>query len=150
MSSQTPDPERRIATALSAADVQRCFPVMQELRPHLDLERFCDQVQRQEADGYVLVFLEEALEVCAVAGYRLLENLAWGRFMYVDDLVTRTKDQGRGYGRDVMEWLVEEARRQDCDQFHLDSGVQRFGAHRFYLGRGMDITAHHFAMKLKR
>jgi hypothetical protein len=32
---------------------------------------------------------------------------------------------------------------------HLDSGVQRFAAHRFYLARRMDITCHHFALKLR-
>ena len=32
---------------------------------------------------------------------------------------------------------------------HLDSGVQRFGAHRFYLASRMDIIAHHFSMKFR-
>jgi hypothetical protein len=27
--------------------------------------------------------------------------------------------------------------------------LQRFAAHRFYLKRGMDITSHHFQLKLK-
>jgi hypothetical protein len=31
----------------------------------------------------------------------------------------------------------------------LDSGVQRFGAHRFYLRRRMNITSHHFAIDLR-
>ena len=31
----------------------------------------------------------------------------------------------------------------------LDSGVQRFPAHRFYLGQGMAITAHHFALDVQ-
>ena len=43
---------------------------------------------------------------------------------------------------------VAEARRRGCAQFHLDSGVQRFDAHRFYLHKGMNISAHHFAMPL--
>lgn len=41
------------------------------------------------------------------------------------------------------------AREKDYDQFHLDSGVQRFGAHRFYLTKRMDISSHHFALRLK-
>ena len=40
-----------------------------------------------------------------------------------------------------MNWLVEYARGEGCDQFHLDSGVQRFAAHRFYLNRRMAIEA---------
>lgn len=33
-------------------------------------------------------------------------------------------------------------------ELHLDSGVQRYGAHRFYLRHGMDITSHHFRLVL--
>jgi hypothetical protein len=44
---------------------------------------------------------------------------------------------------------VNEAKARNCDQLHLDSGVQRFGAHRFYLASRMDIIAHHFTMKLR-
>jgi len=43
---------------------------------------------------------------------------------------------------------VAQARAEGCAQFQLDSGVQRFGAHRFYLMKRMDITAHHFGLKL--
>jgi len=100
------------------------------------------------AQGYCLTFVEAEGEVTAVAGYRLLENLAWGKFLYVDDLVTREADRSKGYGAALFDWLVALAAKEGCAQFHLDSGVQRFGAHRFYLANRMDITAHHFAMKV--
>ena len=48
----------------------------------------------------------------------------------------------------LMDWLVGRAREQGCDELHLDSGVQRYGAHRFYLRYGMDITSHHFRIAL--
>ncbi|MEZ0275939.1 MAG: GNAT family N-acetyltransferase, partial [Roseimicrobium sp.] len=81
-------------------------------------------------------------------GFRICQNLSSGTHMYVDDLVTRAQDHGKGYGSAFFDWLVAEARRRDCKRFHLDSGVQRFDAHRFYLHKGMNISAHHFAMPL--
>jgi GNAT superfamily N-acetyltransferase len=139
-----------IREARSAVSIARCYPVMRELRPHLEVAQFVSQVERQKREqGYRLVFLAQGGGVRAVAGYRVLECLAWGRFLYVDDLVTCSGDRGRGHGSALFDWLVAKARRQGCAQFHLDSGVQRFGAHRFYLHKGMDITTHHFAMVLK-
>jgi GNAT superfamily N-acetyltransferase len=138
----------RIQIASNSDDIARCFEVMHELRPHLTLESFLAQAARQQTQGWRLAFLESDGVVRSVTGYRLLENLAWGRFLYVDDLVTRDVDLGGGFGSRLLDWLVDEAKRQGCDQFHLDSGVQRFGAHRFYLHKGMDITSHHFAMRL--
>ena len=138
-----------IALATTRDDVQRCFPVMKELRPHLLETDFVSRIKRQQRDGYQLVFLSDKKAVKAVAGYRFLESLSWGRFMYVDDLVTAEKFRSQGHGQRLFKWLVRQARLQECDQLHLDSGVQRFGAHRFYLASQMDIIAHHFTMKLR-
>ena len=122
---------------------------MRELRTHLrDEEEFVARVQRQCEQGYRLAFLETGGEVRAVAGFRVSENLAWGRFLYVDDLVTADAARSAGFGRALFDWLVTEARRANCAQLHLDSGVQRFAAHRFYLARRMEISSHHFALRL--
>ena len=139
----------RIALAQTDTDLLRCFPVMAELRPHLTREQFLERIRRQRGAGSHLAFLEDGDDVRCVASYRFLENLAWGRFLYVDDLVTAEAARSKGLGQQLLDWLVGQARNQGCDQLHLDSGVQRFRAHRFYLRRGMDITCHHFALKLR-
>jgi len=138
-----------IALAETEADIARCYPVMAELRPHLGAAEFAVRVRKQQATGYRLAYLEESGEIRAVAGFRYLETLAWGKILYVDDLVAAQAQRSRGHGGKLFDWLVALAKQNDCDQFHLDSGVQRFGAHRFYLARRMDIIAHHFALKLK-
>ncbi|RYD75770.1 MAG: GNAT family N-acetyltransferase [Verrucomicrobiaceae bacterium] len=141
--------ESNIQVALSAEIISRCFPVVRELRPHLTEEEFLARVQRQQQQGgYQLAFLEVDREVRSVAGFRFLENLAWGRFLYVDDLVTRACDHGSRFGSTLFDWLVQQAKLAGCQELHLDSGVQRFGAHRFYLHKGMNITSHHFARSL--
>ncbi len=139
----------KIALAETEADITRCFPIMSDLRPHLVAGEFVARVLRQQAAGYRLAYLEDAGEVHAVAGFRYLETLAWGKILYVDDLVTVPAQRSRGHGGRFFDWLVAQAKQNDCDELHLDSGVQRFGAHRFYLCRRMDINSHHFALKLK-
>jgi GNAT superfamily N-acetyltransferase len=138
-----------IRLAESDAEIIACFAVMRQLRPHLPDERdFLARVRRQQRDGYRLAFAEDGGSAVCVAGFRLLESLAWGRFVYVDDLVTGEAARSRGHGEAMLNWLIDYARRENCDEFHLDSGVQRFGAHRFYLTHRMDIIAHHFALRL--
>lgn len=127
-------------------EIRACFLVMTQLRPHLAAEEFVLRIRRQQESGYRLAWLDADGRVTAVAGFRLLENLAWGRFLYVDDLVTDGETRSRGHGERLFAWLVAEAGRNGCGELHLDSGVQRFGAHRFYLRHGMDITSHHFGM----
>jgi GNAT superfamily N-acetyltransferase len=138
-----------IVIAKEDHEIQSCFPVMAELRPHVWADEFVDRVRRQiELVGYQLAYCADG-EVKAVAGFRISECLAWGKFLYVDDLVSRSGDRGKGYAGALMDWMIDYARQNDCDEFHLDSGVQRFAAHRLYLGKRMDIQAHHFGLKLK-
>jgi len=141
-----------IKFAEAAVDLERCFPVMSELRTHLTLETFIAQVNRQqEADRYRLVYAETGDRIVSVAGFRITEFLAWGKILYVDDLVTLREMHGQGYGKALFDWLVQHARENACGELHLDSGAgpTRFRAHRFYLSRGMNITSHHFAMTLE-
>lgn len=80
-----------IRLAKSDEEIARCFPVMHELRPYVAEHDFVSRVRRQEASGYRLAYVLEGGEAVAVAGYRIGENLAWGRFLYVDDLVTSSR-----------------------------------------------------------
>lgn len=140
---------QRIANAATAEEIARCYEVMRELRTHLTTrEEFLERVRRQQNEGYRLAFLEADGAVRAVAGYRVFDLLFSGRTLYVDDLVTLEADRSRGFGGALFDWLVAEARRENCRALTLDSGVQRFDAHRFYLMKRMRIDSHHFTLPL--
>ena len=138
----------RIGLADTPEQVGRCSSVMRELRPHIKAIDFAARVLQQQEEGYQLVFLELDGVVRSVAGFRIFNLLFSGRTLYIDDLVTHDSDRSRGFGAALFDWLVEYAKEQACQHLTLDSGVQRFAAHRFYLKRGMDITSHHFDLKL--
>lgn len=136
-----------IEFAIADADIAKCFPVVVQLRPHLTEAAFVEQVKRQQENGYHLVYLEEN-GVKAIAGFRILEMLANGRFLYVDDLVSDDSERSKGYGKSLMNWLTDYARSQSCISLQLDSGTHRARAHRFYFRQGMAIASFHFSLKL--
>jgi GNAT superfamily N-acetyltransferase len=137
-----------IFEARTEADIRRCHAVMQELRPHLTEDPFVQQVLRQQEQGFRLAGLEADGSVRAVTGYRIQEMLAHGRILYVDDLVTAEKERSRGWGEQLFQWLLQQAKAAGCAQLQLDSGTFRHGAHRFYFRQGMHISSYHFGMKL--
>lgn len=139
-----------IRIAKTDDDIEACFDVMRQLRPHLVRADFVPTVRRQISCGYLLAFLESDGEPWAVAGYRIIENLANGRVLYVDDLVTAADRRSQGFGEALFGWLVERARDHNCATLELDSGVQRHDAHRFYLTRRMDISSYHFRLVLAK
>jgi len=128
---------------------------MAALRPaYTDETHFVERVDDvQRAEGYRLVGVFEGSEpnAVAVAGFRVGHMLAWGRFLYVDDLSTLPEARRRGHGRLLLEWLTEEAQRLGCDQLHLDSGIgaDRIDVHRLYFNTGLSISSFHFAKRLQ-
>lgn len=132
----------RIAT--TDTEIAACYPVMRELRPHIEEEQFLPRVRSQSASGYRLAYVQDQDDVVAVAGFRVGENLAWGHFLYVDDLITLPGYRSMGYGAKLLSWLKEQAAIAGCKQIHLDSGIQRKDAHRFYDREGMSMASFHF------
>ena len=131
--------------------VRALFPVVRQLRTHLDEEEgFVRAVGRMRRERYRLAAAYKDGEDApvGVAGFRVHEMLAYGKILYVDDLVTAEDARSGGAGKALIGWLEEEARAQGCTGLHLDSGVQRARAHRFYFREGMAIYNFHFAKGL--
>ncbi len=129
-------------------EIQACWPVLVQLRPHLREADAVPIIRKQFAEGYRLAFVRRGEKVTGVAGYRIMHNLVKGRHVYVDDLVTDEAVRSQGVGAELMDWLCKFARAEGCAWLELDSGVQRFDAHRFYLRHRMFISSHHFSLQL--
>lgn len=89
-------------------------------------------------------------QAVAVAGFRRLTALAWGDYLYLDDLSTLPAERGAGHADGLMTWLAAEAVRLGCETLHLDSGVgpDRAPAHRLYMRHRLRISAYHFQRDL--
>jgi len=131
----------------SDEEIVSTLDVMKQLRTHLSGDCYLETVRRQqETNNYNIAAVVEDGVVKCVAGYRFAEGLSWGKFLYVDDLVTDGNTRSQNCGKQMMAWLADEAKENGCTQLHLDSGVQKHAAHRFYLRERMDITCYHFQM----
>ncbi len=130
------------------AELRAAWPVAQQLRPHLDEDTLVAQSLRQLAGGFMATALYDDGIPRAFAGWRVLEMLATGKQVYVDDLVTDETVRSRGYGKAMLGWLKAEAKRLGCARLQLDSGTFRKDAHAFYLREGLRIEAFHFGIAL--
>ena len=140
------------ARELGEEETALAYEAMAELRPHLgsaaDFVARVDGQQRPEGYRLVASFADGPWAAVAAMGFRTGHSLAWGRFLYIDDLVTLPTARGQGHASSLLAWAVEEAGSLGCDQIHLDSGHARHDAHRLYLQRGFRITGHHFSQPI--
>lgn len=149
-----------IRVAETDDEIAACGPLMRELRPHIGEHAFVSRVLELQESGYFLAYMLETdpetrretprgdIRPVAVAGARINENLAWGRFLYVDDLVVREDRRSQGYGATLLSWLCDVAAANGCGEIHLDSQMQRKEAHRFYEREGLEGGGIHFLKKI--
>lgn len=125
----------------------RAFPVLRQLRDHLDRATF-DALHRAGAGQglrFTAVFARpgdggpsrpDGPECLGVAGWRVLDTASVVRKLYVDDLVVDEAHRSQGIGGMLLDHLEQVARDEGAHCIELDSGHQRTDAHRFYRRRG--------------
>jgi len=141
-----------IQEANTSSQIQKCFQVMKELRPYLEEETITDQNISNNSFGYKLIYIaNDAGLPVAAAGFRFTELLHWGKAIYIDDLSTLQSERSKGFGSQLLDYIHDLAKQNDCAQVHLDSGCNphRYDAHRLYLNKGYNITSHHFVFIVK-
>lgn len=124
------------------------FDIMHQLRPRLKEQTYPDALDALKADGARLIaaYMDGDIVGCAV--FRVEFRLAYGRMVYVDDLVTDTAMRSAGIGATLLDWISSEAKLADAELVVLDSGVHRGSAHRFYFREGFEITSFSFKKRL--
>jgi len=137
-------PDYVIQSVVDERSAMRCFAVFRELRPDLTEELFLQRWKEQASTGYEIVYIEDRHDtVIAAAGFRELTTMAWGRILYLDDLIALPTSRGKGLGSSLLRYLQKETAARGCAEMHLDTGYARHEAHRSYLRNGFDMICHH-------
>lgn len=135
----------------SDTELARCFPVFQELRPELkDSKDFIQKISLAQEENYQIVAALVDDTVLACMAMRLMHTLAWGKIVYIDDLITASHTRNKGAASKLMEYAINFAKTNNCEQVHLDSGYHRILAHKFYLNRGFQLSTHHLSLVLNK
>lgn len=117
----------------SQKEILEAFPVMNQLRTHLDEKVYLDLVtEAKERDMYRLFALYDHGEIVAVTGFKPMITLYYGRFVWVCDLVTVSNKRSNGYGDRLLSYVHDWAKENGYESVALSSGLKRTDAHRFY------------------
>lgn len=137
--------EEETAAAFAALSILRTM--------HNDVSRFVEQINTyQRPQGYRLlgIFEEGKANAVAVCGFREQTNLASGRHIHVDDVVTIPQGRSKGYAARLLAEVQNIAREAGISKIHVQSdvGSERTPAHRLYFESGFEIDAFHFVCKV--
>jgi ribosomal protein S18 acetylase RimI-like enzyme len=140
---------KRMFIVESKVDLERCYPVMKELRPHLSFGDYLSIYDESHArDGYEIVAIEEKGEIIAVMGYRFLFDYVRGKHVYIDDLVCAENARSKGLGAELLKLAEEIAAESDCKTLRLCTGVENQRGMKFYERNGWLQRAFAYTKKL--
>lgn len=135
----------------SRNEILEAFPIIKQLRTHLDESTYLELVKEaQEKDSYKMFALLDGNEIVAVTGFKPMITLYYGKFVWVCDLVTDNNKRSNGYGEKLLTYVHEWAKKNKYESVALSSGLQRTDAHRFYEDKmNYDRVSHVFKTSLK-
>ncbi len=119
--------ELHIEELTTDAQVLGAFPLMSDLRDRVRVESFLEEVRIQEAEGYRLIGAFAGAELVALAGVRRQHTLARGPHAFVDDLLVREADRGKGYGEELLKYVAVQAAANGLPRVYLDARATALG-----------------------
>ncbi len=140
---------KKIFVAKAKQDLERCFEVMKELRPHLSYEDYLEIYQdAHNSDHYEIVAIEEHGQILALMGYRILSDFVRGRHLYIDDLVTAEFARSRGLGAELLKHAEGLAKDLNCKSLRLCTGTENVRGIQFYERNGWTRRSFAYVKKL--
>lgn len=141
----------RIFLAKTKAELERCFPVMKELRPHLDFAAFLEiYASAHKADGYEIAAIEREGKILAVMGYRILWDYVRGKHLYIDDLVATATARSQGLGAELLQFAEKVAAENACPSLRLCTGTENEKGMKFYEREGWTKRSFAYVKRLSQ
>lgn len=123
------------------------FPAFESLRPKMTLETFLANRQNCLDGGYQLLGLIVDAKVVCVAGITVRPHVEHKKQIEIEDFSTHPAHKRKGYGKQVIEWIISFARESNCFRIKLGSGASREDAHLFYKSVGFSQNGFKFEMR---
>lgn len=134
---------------ITGARVEKVFPLMKELRPHLDVDQYLRLYKEAKLrDDYRLYGAVRDDHCVALMGVRILYDFVHGKHLYIDDLVTTKDLRGQGIGHLLLQFARDLGLKEECTGLRLSTGVDNRDGQRFYEREGWSLRSLTYKMKL--
>lgn len=92
------------------------------------------------------VFLKD--ELIGVFGLWFMTRHYAGKSCEPDHVILKPEYQSKGIGKEIFEFIFRYSKEKGCETSELNSYVQNFKSHKFYMNNGYVIKGYHFLKKL--
>lgn len=124
------------------------YPLLAQLYEELSYEQYESYIKDLLPLGYRRIVVLEDGNAIASAGLLEGVHFRFGKYMYINDLITDSAHRSRGIGKALIHWIQQNAIERGCKSIKLASNVNRHKAHRFYMSDDFFVHGYYFVKEL--
>lgn len=130
-------------------DINTFLPLIQELMGYT----FEDSVLRSRFQemfnqAYECYGIYEGEALIGVFGLWFATRHYAGKTCEPDHVYIKPTSRSKGLGKAVFKWIFDYVKTKECETSELNSYVENYPSHKFYMNLGYDIKGYHFLKKL--
>jgi len=105
-----------------------------------------DSVNNELRDALVTagakrVFIAHNNDLVVGLGVVVIHPEESGSHAVLEDFVVARSHRGHGYGKQILEWLIEQLKRRDVRSVFLESGITNVAAHSFFEANHFEVCS---------
>ncbi|WP_417908103.1 GNAT family N-acetyltransferase [Christiangramia aquimixticola] len=130
-------------------DFELVLPYLEKLhKPVPEKEILKERLLEMFDQNYECFGIYKADKLVGVFGLWFMTRHYAGRSCEVDHIFIEEELQGTGIGRKLFEFIEAYITSKGCETLELNSYVENFRSHKFYMNLGFVIRGYHFLKKL--
>lgn len=125
------------------------LPYLEKLQSQaLSIEALQERLLEMFEQNYECFGIYKSGELVGVFGLWFMTRHYAGRTCEVDHIYIDENLQGSGVGTQLFQFIEQYAVKKQCETIELNSYVENFRSHKFYMNLGFVIRGYHFLKKL--
>ena len=132
----------------TAEAMLQTLDLVKELTPDLTHDSYHKMLKEMVPHNYRQVAIFEENTLIGVTGYWLATKIYCGKYLEIDNLVVAKEYRSKSIGKLLVDWMLDEAKKSNCQTVLLDAYVENFKAHKFYYREGFIARGFHYLKKL--
>ncbi|MGI0107535.1 GNAT family N-acetyltransferase [Salinimicrobium sp. WS361] len=130
-------------------EIPHILPMVQELMGQqfsneILIQRFSEMFDQ----NYECFKITHDEQTVGVFGLWFMTRHYAGRSCEPDHIFIKEEYRSKGVGKNLFEFIYKYAAEKGCETSELNSYVQNYRSHKFYLNEGYEIKGYHFLKKL--
>ena len=120
------------------------FELLLEVYPNLTKDQYSIELDEMLNSSYGQVGVFNKGECVGMTGYWIGTKLWCGKYMELDNVIVSSKNQSKGIGKMLFDFMENKAKELNCNMLALDSYTDNFKAHKFFYSQKYIPRGFHF------